>query len=92
MSASFQAKVAHLLYSGGNHGLRPVAVRMLHEVSLRALTPEQVVRLREEKASGATIRQLERRYGLSKNALSRICRGDTYKEVGGPRTVGRKRK
>ncbi len=55
----------------------------------RTLTDEQVVQLRQERADGVTLRKLEVKWGINKTAISRICRGTTYMEVGGPRTFGR---
>lgn len=57
--------------------------------TLRTLTPKQVVKLREERAAGIPLRTLEKKWGITLTAISRICRGDTYMEIGGPRTFGR---
>lgn len=92
MTSSLQAKIGHLIHSTGGGRMSPRTVQMLHSISQRTLTDEQVVRLRERKAAGDTVRLLERVYGLSLTAIARICRGDSYKEVGGPRTRGRVRK
>ena len=92
MTSSLQSKIGYLIQAPGGGRMTPRTVQLLHSISQRTLTDEQVVTLRERKARGDTVRLLERVYGLSPTAIARICRGDSYKEVGGPRTKGRVRK
>lgn len=81
------------------HGLRPYQIGRLTRGAARAaaggptgintrekLTPRQVVALRRQYAKGsANQTTLAERYGISNAAVSRVVRGITYAEVGGPR-------
>lgn len=53
-----------------------------------ALTDEQVVSIREERAAGAGIQALGKKYGVAWSHISAICTGKWWTRVGGPRTEG----
>lgn len=48
----------------------------------------KVLRIRRERACGATLSDLALKYGYAISSVSRICCGQTYREIGGPRTSG----
>lgn len=50
----------------------------------RALTAEQVVALRTERASGESLVALAARYGVSTVTVHRIAIGERYQDAGGP--------
>lgn len=72
---------------------KPVVVPQLVEdmryLALAALTPDQVVQLRTERAARATLRALAKKYGICCSAVCKIVRGESYRHVGGPLTTGR---
>lgn len=48
----------------------------------------EVIAMRESRASGeVTIERLSKVWGTTTGNMSAICRGDIYKNVGGPRTA-----
>jgi hypothetical protein len=53
------------------------------------LYPAQVVALRNERASGATLRALAAKYGICASAVCKIARGHSYGSIQGPITHGR---
>jgi hypothetical protein len=56
-------------------------------ITRAALTPEQVLEIRELAAAGDTpYTVLALRYGVRRNLISSVARGETYVDVGGPRT------
>lgn len=58
---------------------------------LRAMTPEQVIEIRERYASdfGTTLYGLGVAYGCCANAIRNIVTGRTYADIGGRRSVTR---
>jgi len=56
--------------------------------SCRALTPEQVVELRNDRSRGIKLRRLVKKYGVSLGSVCRIAAGTYYRDVGGPLTGG----
>lgn len=48
------------------------------------LRDAQVVKIRQERAAGAKVRALAKRYGVSHVMVSRIVRGRAWTHVGGP--------
>lgn len=59
--------------------------------ALRMFTEPQVLAIRKERAEGGTLKDLAHKYGTSSIVISKIVRGETYKEIGGARTETRKR-
>lgn len=55
------------------------------------LTEEHVLQIREAKAVGKTIYALEKEYGIRATSIAKICRGESWRHVGGPRTARVKR-
>ena len=54
--------------------------------SLRRFTEEKVVVIRNRRATGEQLKALAQEYGTSSIVISKITRGETYREIGGPRT------
>jgi len=52
----------------------------------RKLTDEQARRIRHRRAAGETCDSLAEDFDITSQAISKLCRGDTYRTVGGPRT------
>lgn len=50
------------------------------------LAAEQVVEMREQAARGAKLRALAEIYGIDESHVAKICRGEKWKSVGGPRS------
>jgi len=50
----------------------------------RRLTPGQVRDLRKRRANGELLSELARRFRLCESTVSKIARGESYSEVGGP--------
>ena len=50
------------------------------------LTTEQVVAIREERATGKPLRQVARESGIPRRLVARVCWGQCYQDVGGPIT------
>jgi hypothetical protein len=50
----------------------------------RKLTPELAAGIRLQYKFGAGVRQLAREYGMAHSAVSRLVRGITYPDAGGP--------
>lgn len=58
----------------------------------RKLTEVQVVEIRERHAAGETQQSLADEFGLDQGALSKVVRGVTYSDMGGPVIPGRRRR
>src|SRR5688572_12628987 len=60
--------------------------RMVHGERHRSakLTEEQVVSMRRERAAGATVTSLARKYGVGTANVSLTCTGRKWKHAGGP--------
>jgi hypothetical protein len=52
------------------------------------LTDEQVIEMRIKRQNRATLRDLSEEYEISKGQVARICRGEAWTHVAGPRTRG----
>jgi uncharacterized protein YerC len=50
-------------------------------MSNTSLTPDQVLEVRAMIKAGATVKSIERRYGISRKTIQRIKTGETYKNV-----------
>jgi len=61
------------------------------EIPRRFSAPE-VLSMRRQRAAGAGLAELARRHGVTRAAISAICRGLAYRRLGGPRTRNRWRK
>ena len=48
------------------------------------LVEDDIIKIREEAFSGALHKNIAEKYGLSRETISYIVRGDSWKEVGGP--------
>lgn len=57
------------------------------QIQLCKLSDEQVVELRELRATGVLLRVLADRFGLTKETVSHLVSGKYRPNVGGPRTV-----
>lgn len=60
-------------------------------MAARLLDEAAVIAIREARASGASTRQLAEVWDLHQTVIAKICRGDTYREFGGPLSAGRRR-
>jgi uncharacterized protein (DUF433 family) len=52
----------------------------------RRLSPEQVIEIRTRRAGGETLLSIANDYGYTESAISLICRGKRFENVGGPLT------
>jgi transcriptional regulator with XRE-family HTH domain len=60
----------------------PIPRELAREI--QALSEEQVVKLRERAAAGATDREQAMELGISRQQVTRIARGESYRRYGGP--------
>jgi len=52
----------------------------------RRFSALEVLSMRVQRAAGAGLAELARRYGVTRATISDICRRRTYRDIGGPRT------
>jgi transposase-like protein len=57
----------------------------------RPLDSRIVLSIRKAHKAGVSVRDLAERFGLDSSSVSRICRGEAYREVGGPVSPGQRR-
>ena len=57
------------------------------EVGQKRLTKKQVLAIRDAIAAGATTVEVAEEYGVRNQSISLIARGESYSDVGGPRTI-----
>lgn len=55
-------------------------------MALRKFSPEQIVLIRERRSEGESLSRIAKDHETSSVVISKIVRGDTYKEIGGPRS------
>lgn len=65
-----------------------VAANAVDRFGNRPLSDGDIIALREARAAGETVTALGERYDRALESTSRICKGEHYKHVGGPRTFG----
>ena len=64
----------------------PITKRYLpsHRFGSRRFTREEVQKMRQEVAGGATIVSVANKHGCAVNTMSDLIRGKSYKDAGGP--------
>ena len=65
-------------------GELPSKILRGEQVNTSKLNPQKVVSICEEFQLGASLTSLARKYGVTKQTVSAIVRGETWKHVGGP--------
>lgn len=58
------------------------------EIKTCKLTEAQVIEIRNRRARGEGLLDIAEDYDRGESAICRICRGEYYKDIGGPITVG----
>lgn len=53
---------------------------------MKKFTPEQVISIREARASGTTVARIADVYGTTRQTITWICQGKSYADIGGPIT------